>query len=113
MTDYSTTITTPAGQKSAQNVLSTPHATSFTDRSVGALSAQQAAGTAPILGANPSRTSLKIVPRYDSVLKIAANAISGIPLYGWVENTFTGSECPANELFIEGQVGQPVVIWEG
>lgn len=84
----------------------------FTDRSVGSLSAGQAAGTAEILAANPNRKALKIVPPADCTLKIS-NGGAGIPMFGGVANEFSGGDCPTNALYVTGlSVGVAVAVWE-
>jgi hypothetical protein len=85
----------------------------YIDRSVAALSAGQAGGTASVLSANPRRVGLVVVPAADASLLIAAGAARGVPLIGALPNTFMGTEAPTNELFLSGLLtGQGVTIWE-
>jgi hypothetical protein len=113
MPDYRTDIVTPSGPKSAEHVVSTSSGSAFIGRSIAALSAGQAAGTVPILSANPARTALKVVPQNDCFLTIGSGETTGVPLYGNVENSFTGAECPVNAVYLAGLApGTPVVIWE-
>lgn len=90
-----------------------PVAQSYVDKTVPAIAASQASGTSAVIGVNAARKAVVIVPPADCTLCIASGATSGVPLYGGIPNSFVGSECPANALFISGlTAGQSVVIWE-
>jgi hypothetical protein len=73
----------------------------YSDASV-TLDAAQAAGTKAILPANPARKALIIVPPSASVLTIAGNLATGIPLLGSTPNPLAPSICPTNQLFVRG-----------
>lgn len=73
----------------------------YADASV-TLDAQQAAGTKAILPANSARKALIIVPPSASVLTIAGNLATGIPLLGATPNPLAPSICPTNQLFVRG-----------
>ncbi len=84
--------------------------------SIPSLTANQAAGTAPILAANPNRTAIKIVPPADCLLRVVSggSGVGGIPLFGGVPNDFSGQDCPMGALYITGlATGAALTIWEG
>jgi len=85
----------------------------FADVSVAALTAAQAAGTDPVLAANPYRAALKIVPPKNCTLAYAS-AARGEPLFAGVTNSFVGGDCAANALYVRGlAAGDVLVILEG
>ncbi|GGO95075.1 hypothetical protein [Stakelama pacifica] len=91
-------------------------AVNYADRSIAALTAGQAAGTSAILSPHSrgTRRALMIVPPSDCVLTIASGAETGVPLFGNLPNRVSGSDCPANELFVSGLAeGDALTIWEG
>lgn len=86
----------------------------YTDVSVGSLSAGQAAGTATVIAANASRKALMINPPADCILTIASAATKGWPLFANVPNTITGQECPTNGLYVYGlSAAASLTMWEG
>lgn len=74
----------------------------FVDRSIVALTAQQAAGTDPVLAANPARRALQIVPPAACMLRLASGAAGGVPLRGDQPNQLAGPSCPTNALYVTG-----------
>lgn len=86
----------------------------YQNLSVDSLTARQAQGLDPVIAADSGRSSLKIVPEADCLLILTPGDTAGIPLYGGVENTFQGSQCPSNALFVTGlEAGSTLTIWEG
>lgn len=80
----------------------------YLDRSVASYSA-----ATPVLTSNASRRALKIVPPADCLLTLSSGAAMGLPLYGGVDNTLEGNECPENTLYITGlTAGVSILIWE-
>ncbi|MDB5725478.1 MAG: hypothetical protein JWQ16_2232 [Novosphingobium sp.] len=82
------------------------------------LNSGQAAGTTPILAANPSRKALMINPPVDCQLLIApaTGGTRGRPQYGDIGNDVVGRACPTNALYLYGPTlgaGAVVAIWEG
>jgi hypothetical protein len=87
----------------------------YVDRSVTALNASQAAGTTPVILANPARKAFAITPTNDGRLYIGTGA-SGFfyPLYAGVTRSFSGSDCPQNALYVTGQtIGTQLPMAEG
>ena len=101
----------PAVQKLGEIATSlVPVGLQYSDASV-TLNAGQAAGTTAILPANATRKALIIVPPSASVLSIAANLATGIPLLGATPNQLAPSICPTNQLFLRGlNTGDVVTI---
>ena len=90
--------------------------TALTDRTVPALSAGQAAGTASVIDSNPARRAIMITPVNDGRLYIASAVGAGFywPLYAGVTKSLTGADCPTNTLFVTGQpAGATLAIAEG
>lgn len=83
----------------------------FADVSVATLSAGQAAGTAPVLDADETRTAIFINPNVDGRLYFTgpATGSSGtydgpyFNLYAGVPFVRTGAECPTGDLYVTGQ----------
>jgi hypothetical protein len=85
----------------------------YTEQSIPALSAGQAAGTSTVLAANADRKALMIVPPANCALSIESGAAGGWPLFGGVPNTISGQECPLNALYLVGLAADAAVtIWE-
>ena len=90
--------------------------TAFIDRSISALSASQAAGTALVIAANANRRVFAITSTNDGSLYIASAAGNGFywPLYAGVARVFSGADCPTNALFVTGQtVATALLMAEG
>lgn len=89
-------------------------AITFADHSIVSLTNNQAAGTDPILAANPARRALVIVPQVACTLTIAPGATTGWPLLGRTDRSWTGMETPKGVLYVSGlPAGQPLTIFEG
>lgn len=79
----------------------------YTDVSVASLSAGQAAGTALVQPANPTRKGLAIVPNADGRLYYTGSATAdGVyhSLYAGVHKVLTGPDCPTGAIYVTGQV---------
>lgn len=77
------------------------------------LDADQAAGTKAIVERRDSRQALKIIPPADCQMAVTSGQTMGEPVYGGVVNSFLGSECPVNPIFLIGlSAGDTVQIWE-
>jgi hypothetical protein len=88
---------------------------SYTDKTIVSLSADQAAGIASIIVANPARKAFAITPTNDGRLYVSSN-LNGFfyPLYAGVTRSFSGSDCPQNALYVTGQTAAtPLPIVEG
>lgn len=78
----------------------------FADVSVASLSAGQAAGTSPVIAANPNRTGITITPNADGRVYFSGDATADGPyfqLYAGVTMTRVGGECPTGALYVTGQ----------
>lgn len=79
------------------------------------LTANQAAGTDPILAANPNRQGLKLVVPADCGVATASGATIGLPAFAGVAWERSGPECPTNAIYVVGgslSTGAVVGIWE-
>lgn len=78
------------------------------------LTADQAAGTDPILGANSNRDALIVGVDGDCYLTGKSGHTRGWPLISGIPNIIgEGGLCPQNQLWISGLVaGSIVSIWE-
>jgi hypothetical protein len=80
------------------------------------LSAEQAAGTAPIVGANGRREVLRIkVPRACTMTtEPGMPGAIGLAAIGDFDNPFVGAECPIDRIYINGlAAGDVVIVTEG
>jgi len=85
----------------------------YTDKTITALTAEQAAGREPILPANPARRALMIRPPDKSDVVITPEAPRGWLMIRDADNHLTGPNCPTNAIYITGLVaGVEVIVWE-
>jgi hypothetical protein len=82
-----------------------------------ALSVGQAAGTTPLVAANPNRRSLTIGNPGANVLLISVTsghgAGEGIPMKAADRLTLGGPDmCPTNAIYCIGTVADKITIWE-
>jgi hypothetical protein len=82
----------------------------YFDVSVNSLTANQAAGTDPIIAADPFRRVFAITPINDGKLCIAGGGVGFCwALYAGVTRTISGPDCPQNALYITGQTAATVL----
>lgn len=72
----------------------------YTDATISSLTANQAAGTDPILVANTARKALVINPPAGCGLSLSAGGPVIWPLFANVPNSFSGSDCPTGALYL-------------
>lgn len=89
---------------------------SYTDITVGSLSAGQAAGTSSVVAADATRKLFAITPASDGRIYVASSAGAGfyIPIYAGVTRILSGPDCPTNAIFVTGQtVSTPLLMAKG
>ncbi|MEO7691301.1 MAG: hypothetical protein ABIS51_18600 [Sphingomonas sp.] len=74
----------------------------FTSLTIGSLTANQAAGTDPIIPLDLDRRILVIVPPADCLLSLTPGGVGDFPLIGGVPNDLAGQLCPVNALYVVG-----------
>lgn len=86
--------------------------TLFSDVSIASLSVGQAAGTSPILNANPNRRQFTITPGQDGGLYVAAASAGKFfwPLNAGLTLSLSGSDCPTNALYVSGQAANSALL---
>jgi len=105
----------PASLDTGGNVRVAQPASTFADQTVASLSAQQAAGTASIIAANPNRHAFAITPASDGKLCIGTGGAGFCwPLIAGITKALSGPDCPTNALYVTGQTaGTALPIAEG
>lgn len=90
-------------------------ALSYTQTSI-VLTAAQAAGTDPLVAANPARRALQFAGSVDFKVALAAGQSAGMPIYGSARDELAGALCPVEAIYLvagSGAVaGGTIVIWE-
>lgn len=92
-----------------------PIGVALTDRTVVSQSANQVAGTDPVLAANAARHVLTFVPAVDCRIWVAGGVSYGIPIYAGIRTTLAGPEAGAGAWYATGcgAAGSTLMILEG
>ena len=72
----------------------------YTNATIASLTANQVAGTDPILTASAIRRGLVINPLANCGLTLSAGGPVLWPLFANVPNSFSGLDCPTNALYL-------------
>lgn len=80
------------------------------------LTAQQAAGAAPLIAANPKRMALQVGAAVHFKVSLVAGATDGQRIYAGARDELAGKSCPLGALYhVPGSglvTGDKLVMWE-